>query len=95
MKRAIWGKILNGTMARMANSKNGRIPLKMTVIGTVGAAAFNTNTLRPTGGEISRIMLVAGANITGIAKRLESDGFIIKKSDPTDHQVTILEITPK
>ena len=45
--------------------------------------------------EISRIMLVAGANITGIAKRLESYGFIIKKSDPTDERVTILEITPK
>jgi len=40
-------------------------------------------------------MLVADANITGIAKRLESDGFIIKKSDPTDDRVTILEITPK
>ena len=45
--------------------------------------------------EISRIMLVAGANITGIAKRLESYGFIIKKSEPTDERVTILEITPK
>jgi MarR family 2-MHQ and catechol resistance regulon transcriptional repressor len=45
--------------------------------------------------EISRIMLVADANITGIAKRLESDGFILKKSDPTDDRVTILEITPK
>jgi DNA-binding MarR family transcriptional regulator len=45
--------------------------------------------------EISRIMLVAGANITGIAKRLEGDGFIIKKSDQTDERVTILEITPK
>ena len=45
--------------------------------------------------EISRIMLVAGANITGIAKRLASDGFIIKKSDPADERVTILEITPK
>ena len=45
--------------------------------------------------EISRIMLVADANITGIAKRLQSDGFIIKKSDPTDERVTILEITPK
>ena len=29
-------------------------------------------------GAISRIMLVPGANITGIAKRLEKDGFIIK-----------------
>ena len=45
--------------------------------------------------DVSRIMLVPGANITGIAKRLEKDGFILKKSDPTDERVTILEITPK
>jgi DNA-binding MarR family transcriptional regulator len=45
--------------------------------------------------DVSRIMLVPGANITGIAKRLEKDGFIIKKSDPADERVTILEITPK
>ena len=45
--------------------------------------------------EISRIMLVADSNITGIAKRLSNYGFIIKKSDPTDERVTILEITPK
>jgi DNA-binding MarR family transcriptional regulator len=44
---------------------------------------------------VSRIMLVPGANITGIAKRLEKDGFIIKKSDAADERVTILEITPK
>jgi len=45
--------------------------------------------------DVSRIMLVPGANITGIAKRLAKDGFIIKKSDPRDDRVTILEITPK
>jgi len=45
--------------------------------------------------DVSRIMLVPGANITGIAKRLEKDGFIIKKSDAADERVTILEITPK
>jgi DNA-binding MarR family transcriptional regulator len=45
--------------------------------------------------DVSRIMLVPGANITGIAKRLEKDGFIIKKSDAADGRVTILEITPK
>ena len=45
--------------------------------------------------DVSRIMLVPGANITGVAKRLEKDGFIIKKSDPADDRVTILEITPK
>ena len=45
--------------------------------------------------DIGRIMLVPGANITGLAKRLEKDGFVIKKSDPDDERVTILEITPK
>ena len=45
--------------------------------------------------DVSRIMLVPSANITGLAKRLEKDGFIIKKSDPEDDRVTLLEITPK
>ena len=45
--------------------------------------------------DVSRIMIVPGANITGIAKRLERDAFIIKKSDPEDDRVTLLEITPK
>jgi DNA-binding MarR family transcriptional regulator len=45
--------------------------------------------------DICRIMLIPGANITGVAKRLEKDGFIIKKDDPGDERVTILEITPK
>ncbi len=45
--------------------------------------------------EVSRIMLVPGANMTGIAKRLERDGFLVRKSDPSDERVTILEITPK
>jgi MarR family 2-MHQ and catechol resistance regulon transcriptional repressor len=44
---------------------------------------------------VSRIMLVPGANITGIAKRLEKDGFILKKPDSSDERVTLLEITPK
>jgi MarR family 2-MHQ and catechol resistance regulon transcriptional repressor len=43
----------------------------------------------------SRIMLVSGANMTGIAKRLEKNGFIIRKNDATDERVTLLEITPK
>ena len=45
--------------------------------------------------DVSRIMLVPGANMTGIAKRLEKNGFIIRKSDPNDERVTILEITSK
>ena len=49
------------------------------------------NTITITG----KIMLVSGANMTGIAKRLEKDGFIIRRSDPRDERITLLEITPK
>lgn len=45
--------------------------------------------------DVSRIMLVPGANMTGIAKRLEKNGFIVRKSDPFDERVTILELTPR
>ncbi len=45
--------------------------------------------------DVGRIMLVPGANMTGIAKRLEKNGFIMRKSDPSDERVTLLEITPK
>jgi len=44
---------------------------------------------------VSRIMLVTGANMTGISKRMERDGFLLRKRHPTDERVTLLEITPK
>jgi DNA-binding MarR family transcriptional regulator len=44
---------------------------------------------------VSRIMLVPAANMTGLAKRLEKGGFIVRKSDPYDERATILEITEK
>jgi DNA-binding MarR family transcriptional regulator len=43
----------------------------------------------------SRIMIVSSPNMTGIAKRLEKNGFIIRKNDTNDERVTLLEITPK
>ncbi|MEW6184597.1 MAG: MarR family transcriptional regulator [Thermodesulfobacteriota bacterium] len=43
--------------------------------------------------EVSRIMLVPGANMTGLAKRLEKGGFILRKSDARDERATLLEIT--
>ena len=43
----------------------------------------------------SRIMLVSGANMTGVAKRLEKNGFIIRRGDASDERITWLEITPK
>lgn len=43
----------------------------------------------------SKIMLVSGPNMTGIAKRLEKNGFILRKHDAADERITLLEITPK
>ncbi|MBN1102746.1 MAG: MarR family transcriptional regulator [Deltaproteobacteria bacterium] len=45
--------------------------------------------------DVGRIMLVPVANMTGIAKRLERGGFLIRRSHPGDERVTILEITSK
>lgn len=44
---------------------------------------------------VSKIMLVPVANMTGLAKGLERDGFILRRSDPRDERVIVLEITPK
>src|SRR4030065_2249271 len=43
----------------------------------------------------SKVMLVSGANLTGVAKRLEKIGLLIRKDDPNDERITLLEITPK
>ncbi|MFH1135501.1 MAG: MarR family transcriptional regulator [Pseudomonadota bacterium] len=45
--------------------------------------------------EVSRIMLVSGANTTGIVKRLEKNGFLLRKGNPRDERVTMVEITPR
>lgn len=49
------------------------------------------NTITSTG----NVLLVTGANMTGIAKRLEKNGFLIRKGDPNDERITLLEIAPK
>lgn len=44
---------------------------------------------------ISKTMLVSGANLTGVAKRLSKIGLILKKDHPNDDRITLLEITSK
>ena len=39
-------------------------------------------------------MLVTGANVTGLAKRMERCGFIERKNDVKDERLTMLHITP-
>jgi MarR family 2-MHQ and catechol resistance regulon transcriptional repressor len=42
-----------------------------------------------------KIMLVSSSNITGVTQRLEKIGLILRKQDPDDERITVLEITPK
>jgi len=44
---------------------------------------------------VGKIMLVPGANMTGLAKRLEQNDFILRKPDSKDERVTLLAITKK
>jgi DNA-binding MarR family transcriptional regulator len=42
---------------------------------------------------VSKIMLVSGANMTGLSKRLEKAGFLKRERDWEDDRVTLLTIT--
>lgn len=44
---------------------------------------------------VGKIMLAPGANMTGLAKRLEQNSFIERNADPSDERVTLLKITSK
>jgi DNA-binding MarR family transcriptional regulator len=61
------------------------------VLRVLDASKNGQNTVR----DVNRIMLVSGANMTGITKRMEKTGFILKKNDPNDDRLKWLEITPK
>ncbi len=47
-----------------------------------------------TAGNVSRHMLVTGASVTGLAKRMEKAGLIERKNDAKDERLTLLQITP-
>ncbi len=49
---------------------------------------------RETVGNVSKSMLVTGANVTGLAKRMEKAGLIERKNDQKDERLTMLQITP-
>jgi MarR family 2-MHQ and catechol resistance regulon transcriptional repressor len=61
------------------------------LLRVLDASENGQNTMR----NVNRIMLVSSANMTGIAKRLEKNGFIIRTSDPTDDRLKRLQITPE
>ena len=61
------------------------------LLRVLDASENGQNTMR----NVSRIMFVSGANMTGIAKRLEKNGFIIRTNDPDDDRLKRLQITPE
>jgi DNA-binding MarR family transcriptional regulator len=61
------------------------------VLRVLDASKNGQNTMR----NVNRIMLVSSANMTGIAKRLEKNGFIVRTGDPNDDRLKRLQITPE
>jgi len=49
---------------------------------------------RDTVGSVSKRMLVTGADMTGLAKRMAKAGLIERKNDAKDERLTVLQITP-
>jgi len=60
------------------------------LLRVLAASENGQNTMK----NVNRIMLVSSANMTGIAKRLEKNGFITRTSDPNDERSKRLQITP-
>lgn len=61
------------------------------LLRVLDASENGQNTMK----NVNRIMLVSSANMTGIAKRLERSGFIMRTSDPYDDRSKRLQITPE
>ncbi len=50
---------------------------------------------RDTVGKVSKKMMVTGANMTGVARRMEKAALIERKSDARDERLTMLQITSR
>ncbi len=59
------------------------------LLRVLDASVNGQNTMK----NVNRIMLISGANMTGIAKRLEKNGFIVRTNDPKDDRLKRLQIT--
>ncbi|MEW6263469.1 MAG: MarR family transcriptional regulator [Thermodesulfobacteriota bacterium] len=60
------------------------------LLRVLDASQNGQNTMK----NVHRIMLVSSANMTGIARRLEKSGFIVRSNDPDDDRSKRLRITP-
>ena len=71
--------------------KHGLSFSQYNVLRVLDASTDGRNTIK----RVNRIMLVSGANMTGITKRLEKMGCIVRTSDSDDERLKWLEITDK
>ena len=44
--------------------------------------------------ELSQRLMVTGGNVTGITDQLESEGLVVRESDPADRRVFTVKLTP-
>jgi DNA-binding MarR family transcriptional regulator len=44
--------------------------------------------------ELSRRLMVTGGNVTGITDQLESEGLVVRESDPADRRAYTVKLTP-
>jgi len=61
------------------------------VLRVLDASEKGQNTIT----NVRKIMLVSGSRITGLSKRLEKNGFLLRKSNPNDERAKTLAITPR
>ncbi|MBI5569553.1 MAG: winged helix DNA-binding protein [Desulfomonile tiedjei] len=71
-------------------SKWGLTFSQYNLLRVLDASQDGQNTMK----NVNRIMLVSSANMTGIAKRLERNGFIVRTNHPDDDRLKRLRITP-
>ena len=46
-------------------------------------------------GELSRLLMVTGGNVTGLTDELERDGLVVRESSPSDRRAWIVRLTPE
>ena len=46
-------------------------------------------------GELSKLMMVTGGNVTGIADQLEREELVLRVPDPQDGRAFVLKLTPR
>ncbi len=92
----LWLKLLGTTNATEKTLKERlRVEFKATLPRFDVLAELSRRPNGVTMGELSSMLMVSNGNLTGLAKRLQDDGLILRTPMPTDKRTYILFITRK